>query len=276
MMNIDVIMRQSRLREAERSAEQSALSFKGQSRLREAGGQSATLENVSRETLEMFKVYARLLREWQKTINLVSESTLQEIDIRHFLDSAQLFKYLPQKPVKLADMGSGAGFPGLVLAMMGAGEVHLIESDVRKATFLREVSRETWGQSRLREAERSAEQSALSFEGQSRLSNGLAREAGGQSAPENIVIIHDDRVEEVAIEGLEVITARALAPLKDLLAMSCRLAAGNNIKCLFLKGEKYKEEIEKAQKRFDFVVEIHPSLSDPAGRVLEISNLAAK
>ncbi|MBU6475224.1 MAG: 16S rRNA (guanine(527)-N(7))-methyltransferase RsmG [Alphaproteobacteria bacterium] len=192
--------------------------------------------NVSRETCELFGVYKKLLLKWQKTINLVSETTLEDLENRHFLDSAQLFKHLPRGPVKLADMGSGAGFPGLVLAMMGAGEIHLIESDVRKATFLREVSRET----------------SVS------------------------VTVHDDRVEDVQIEGLNVITARALAPLKDLLSMARRLAGGNDVKCLFLKGEKYQEEIEKAKKRFDFTLEIHDSLSDSTGKILVITGVTPR
>jgi 16S rRNA (guanine527-N7)-methyltransferase len=191
--------------------------------------------DVSRETREKFGIYARLLLKWQKAINLVSEATLEELALRHFVDSAQLAKYLPGRPVKLADMGSGAGFPGLVLAMMGAGEVHLIESDVRKATFLREVSRET-------------------------------------STP---VRVYDDRIEEVSIEGVEIVTARALAPLKDLLTLAYRLSQGQ-AQYLFLKGEKTEEELEKARKQWNFTCEISQSVTDEQGKILKINNLIKK
>ncbi len=218
---------------------------------------------VSRETCERFNVYAKLLLKWQKTVNLVSEATLANLGERHFFDSAQLVKYLPHAPVKLADMGAGAGFPGLVLGMMGVGEVHLIESDVRKATFLRTVA----GTEAFRQQRGAPDEN-------------VSRETSGPSIPPQSgqrdyrsIVVHDDRVDSVAIEGLDIITARALAPLVDLLGMAHRLAAGNDIKCLFLKGEKYEEELEKAQKRFDFNLEIHDSLSDSSGKILAITGV---
>lgn len=103
----------------------------------------AGLAGVSRETLRRFETYAELLQHWQRAINLVGESTLSDIWRRHFLDSAQLLHLLPPRPSRIADLGSGAGFPGLVLAMLGAGEVHLIEADSRKSAFLREALRMT-------------------------------------------------------------------------------------------------------------------------------------
>ena len=138
---------------------------------------------VSRETLEKMNTYGHLLLKWQKTINLVGPTTLTDVPERHFFDSAQMFRYITNVDCKLADMGSGAGFPGMVLAMLGVKEVHLIESDIRKATFLREVSRET----------------------------------------QTPVTIHDKRVEDCDIPNLDVITARALAPLSDLLVHMDRL-----------------------------------------------------
>ena len=111
--------------------------------------------NVSRETLKRLTVYAELLHKWQKAINLVSKSTLPDLWQRHMLDSAQLFDIAQQiitedgvsrKPLDQStwlDLGSGAGFPGLVLAIMGAGRVHLVESDARKCTFMHEVARQT-------------------------------------------------------------------------------------------------------------------------------------
>jgi len=192
--------------------------------------------DVSRETREKFGRYSELLLKWQKTINLVSETTLDDLAERHFLDSAQLIKYIPNKQVKLADMGSGAGFPGLILAMLGVEEVHLVESDVRKATFLREVSRET----------------------------------------STKVTVHDDRVEDITIPDLNFITARALAPLKDLLTMAHKLSSGKNFTGLFLKGEKTDDEVAKATKRWNFNVEAFDSLTDKTGKILKINDLTEK
>jgi len=98
---------------------------------------------VSRETLERLETYEKMLRRWQPTINLVSRQSLADVWRRHFLDSAQLFDLIPRNARSLLDIGSGAGFPGLVLAILGAKNVHLVESDQRKSTFLREASRET-------------------------------------------------------------------------------------------------------------------------------------
>ncbi|MBI3440602.1 MAG: 16S rRNA (guanine(527)-N(7))-methyltransferase RsmG, partial [Proteobacteria bacterium] len=163
--------------------------------------------------------------------------TLEELFQRHFLDSAQLMKFIPDKNIKLADMGSGAGFPGLVLAMMGVAEVHLIESDIRKATFLREVSRET----------------------------------------KTPVFIHDDRIEITKIDKLDFITARALAPLSDLLVMSNKLATSNHpVTLLFLKGEKTEEELVKSKKRWNFELEVYPSITSKTGKILKINNLTLK
>lgn len=193
--------------------------------------------DVSRETREKFNTYARLLEKWQKAINLVSPTTLPEVAERHFLDSAQLLAHLPKGGVKLADLGSGGGFPGLVLAMAKVGDVHLIESDVRKATFLREVSRET----------------------------------------KTPVTVHDDRIEETNIPDIDVVTARALAPVKDLLVMIDRLATpGRPVTAILLKGEKALEELEKAKKAFNFNVEIFPSVTDKDGKVLKISDISKK
>lgn len=192
---------------------------------------------VSRETLEKFGVYERLLLKWQKAINLVGPNTLDDIAERHFFDSAQLFRYIPDIDVRLADMGSGAGFPGLVLAMLGVKDVHLIESDIRKATFLREVSRET----------------------------------------QTPVTIHDVRVEDCKIENVDVITARALAPLADLLGYAAKLATpGHPWYGLFAKGLQYREEVAKAEKKWSFETETFPSETDMAGKILRIRNVMPK
>ena len=98
---------------------------------------------VSRETLAKLETYAALLHKWNPAINLVSKTTLEDLWSRHLADSAQLFSLIPAGAQVLVDLGSGAGFPGLVLAILGVPQVHLVESDVRKAAFLREVARVT-------------------------------------------------------------------------------------------------------------------------------------
>ena len=106
----------------------------------------ATRINVSRETLALLSAYVSLLQKWQTRINLVSPGTLPDVWHRHILDSAQLQAYLPAVPThkrcQILDIGSGAGFPGLVLAILGAGDVQLVESDLRKSVFLQTVIRE--------------------------------------------------------------------------------------------------------------------------------------
>ena len=103
----------------------------------------ARLFPVSRETLERLEAYVALLVAWNRRINLVGASTLGDPWRRHILDSAQLLPHLPARTRVLVDLGSGAGLPGLVLAILGVPEVHLVESDQRKAAFLREAARAT-------------------------------------------------------------------------------------------------------------------------------------
>lgn len=103
----------------------------------------AETTGVSRETLARLEVYAGLLSHWQWRINLIGRNTVPDLWRRHFLDSAQLYPLIDDPAGPLLDLGSGAGFPGLVLAILGIGEVHLIESDNRKAAFLREAARRT-------------------------------------------------------------------------------------------------------------------------------------
>lgn len=132
---------------------------------------------VSRETQDRLDLYAELLLKWQPKINLVGPDTVPELWRRHFLDSMQLLPLLPAATQRLVDLGSGAGFPGLVLAMLGVPEVHLVESDARKAIFLREVARQA----------------------------GVA------------VTVHNMRIEAMTPLPADVVTARALAPLPRLL-----------------------------------------------------------
>jgi 16S rRNA (guanine527-N7)-methyltransferase len=193
--------------------------------------------DVSRETLERLRRYAEILVKWQKTINLVSPDSLNDLWRRHMLDSAQLRSFLPPEARSLVDMGSGAGFPGLVLAILGAPDVHLIESDARKCVFLAEA----------------------------------ARAAGltvGQSPT-----IHRARLEEIADLRVDVVTARACAPLVQLLAYAEPLLQADSI-CLFLKGGRVDEELTEAKKTWRMTVERFPSLSDPTGTILRIRQVA--
>lgn len=197
------------------------------------------LYNVSRETFEKLEAYHKLLFKWQKAINLVGPKTLQDSWARHFSDSAQLHEYIPNNVSVIADLGSGAGFPGLVLAMMCPDkQVHLIESDERKAQFLRTVSRETYLQN---------------------------------------LTVHNERIEN--IEGLcpDLVTARALASLDDLFAFCLPWAQQNpQLNMLFLKGRQAEEEIAAAQARYDFTCESHPSKTDSESQILFISALKAR
>lgn len=202
-----------------------------------AGALASQKIHVDEATLAKLDKYDVLLLKWQKAINLVGPTTLEDRASRHFLDSVQLIRYLPSTDVTLVDIGSGAGFPGLVLAMLGVREVHLVESDIRKATFLREVSRET-------------------------------------SLP---VTIHDRRVEDCQIEGMQVLTARALAPLVDLLGYMYRLGNGSaQTTGLFLKGAQAEAEIAKARKKWEFELESFPSLTEPEAQILRITALKPK
>ena len=99
--------------------------------------------NVSRETLDLFLHYAEILAKWQAKINLISGNTVDNVWSRHFLDSAQLYDLVPRGAKTLLDIGSGAGFPGMVLAVMGVKNVTLVEADSRKCLFLSEVLRQT-------------------------------------------------------------------------------------------------------------------------------------
>lgn len=191
---------------------------------------------VSRETIQRLTAYADLLVKWQQRINLVSAATLEDLWRRHMLDSAQLLPLLPTGRRSVADLGSGAGFPGLVLAILGVPEMHLIESDQRKCIFLTEAAR-------------------------------VAGLKGGTD-----VIIHNRRIE--AISGLEVgaVTARACAPLDQLLSYAQKFLWHGG-KALFLKGAAVEEELTAAHKNWTMEVERFPSASDPTGCILRIGQV---
>ena len=136
--------------------------------------------NVSRETLDRLGIYAELLQKWQKAINLVGKSTLPDLWRRHMLDSAQLLIHTARTTGRWIDLGSGAGFPPLVIAICSDFEVHAVESDQRKCLFMQNVSRET--------------------------------SAG--------VTVHNCRIEDMEPLEADIISARALAPLEKLLTLA--------------------------------------------------------
>ena len=135
--------------------------------------------DVSRETMDRLAVYVALVEKWQQRMNLVSASTLPDIWMRHIWDSAQLAPLVPARTSRILDVGSGAGFPGLVLAALCDAELHLVESDQKKAVFLQTVIRET-----------------------------------GVRA-----VVHNRRIESLPPIGADIVTARALASLDRLLEL---------------------------------------------------------
>ncbi len=198
----------------------------------------ARVFSVSHETVEKLELYSRLLNKWQKVVNLVAPATIPQLWQRHFADSAQLVTLLPRAKIWV-DLGSGGGFPALVIAIMLANQeeccVHLIESNARKCAFLSEVARQTGAPAR----------------------------------------VHNARIAEAAASGAVpaagVVTARALAPLDALLELALPFF-GNASAALFLKGREAGVEIAEARKRWVFDLKIHPSISDAQGQILEIGN----
>lgn len=217
---------------------------------------------VSRETLDRLKTYETLLKTWQRTINLVAPSTLDDVWHRHFADSAQLFAVSRESALSAAsqadkpegeksagprnwlDLGSGGGFPGLVLAILlaerdPAARMTLVESDSRKAAFLGEVARKT----------------------------GVAVE------------IRTERSEKFATQAKsqirDVITARALAPLPKLLGLVFPYFSPHTV-AVFPKGRDAAAELAQAADAFRFEATTEPSLTDDEARIVILRNLAVK
>ena len=190
---------------------------------------------VSRETAARLDEFATLLLRWQKAVQLVAPSTLPKLWTRHIADSLQIVEFAPGAK-RWIDLGSGGGFPGLVVAIALAETpgviVHLIESDARKAAFLREAVRIT-------------------------------------GAPAKV---HHDRVESVAERfagDVEIVTARALAPLVRLLELAAPLLSGG-ARGVFLKGQDVDNELTQAAKSWNISAETFPSRTDARGRILII------
>ncbi len=190
---------------------------------------------VSRETVAHFDTYVDLLLRWQRVKNLVAPSTLGQIWTRHIADSAQLLPLLGDART-IVDLGSGAGFPGLVLAIANIGKqgfhVHLVEANGRKASFLREVARVT-------------------------------------GAP---ATVHAVRIEDFTAKWqgkVDLVTARALASLSELLQLSAELLKTGS-RALFLKGQDLDAELTQATKYWNINAEMTPSLTDSGGQIVSI------
>jgi 16S rRNA (guanine527-N7)-methyltransferase len=195
------------------------------------------LDDVSRETRHQLEVLVETLEKWQKAINLVGKATLDGAWKRHILDSAQVVPLIPAEARTLADLGSGGGFPGLVIAAMRPDlDITLIESDARKAAFLGEAGRKME----------------------------LAKQ------PKLVI----KRIEMAPPANAEVVTARALAPLAQLLEWSDRHRMDTAI-CLFHKGKDWQAEVDEAKKRWDFSPEAFASVTDRDAVLLRIGPYTA-
>lgn len=199
------------------------------------GGRLIGLD-VSRETSQRLSALVALLIKWNKAINLVSKDTVGEIWSRHILDSAQIFN-LGCKASLWADLGSGGGFPGLVVAVLAAEkaphmQIVLVESDQRKAAFLRQA---------------------------------------GQTLGLNVKVLAD-RIENVQPLNADIVSARALAPLPQLCVFAHRHLSPDGA-AIFMKGRSHSEELTNARDNWNFALESHPSITDPSALVLVLRGI---
>ena len=180
--------------------------------------------------MERVRGYASLLVEWQDRMNLVGPATLPQMWSRHFRDSAQLVSLGKGLPGRIwLDVGSGAGFPALVIALLSDATVHLIEATAKKCQFLRTVI-----------AECSIDNAT----------------------------VHNARIEALPAFKADVISARACAPLAQLFAWG-RPFANASTQWLLPKGASYRDEVDAARRDFDFESILHPSLTEPMARIVE-------
>ncbi len=196
------------------------------------------LFDISSDVFSKLEIYHALLLKWQKAINLVSPNSIPQAWHRHFIDSSQLVELIPETAKIYADLGCGAGFPGLVLAIMRPElEVHLVESDERKCQFMRTVARETGAN----------------------------------------VQIHTKRIENVSDDFCpDFVTARALSSLENLFEYCLPWAQKNkNLELCFLKGARAEEELEIAKKKYSFDYTSTQSITDSGAQILSIQNLTS-
>jgi 16S rRNA (guanine527-N7)-methyltransferase len=208
--------------------------------------------DVSHETINRLSLYADLVQQWQKAVNLVAPSTLDHVWHRHIADSAQVTALVPAAARTFADLGSGGGFPALVVAMMLAGQrgsaapftMTLIESDIRKGAFLREVIRKS-----------------------------------GLKTYGNAVEILSIRIEnpetQLKVGAVDVVTARALASLDRLFQYAYPLFHSSTVG-LFLKGRDAEREIAEAQAHWTFTARLIPSRTEPAATIVAVTHLSPK
>ena len=194
--------------------------------------------DVSRETMDRLKIYEALLKKWNPAINLVAKSTLQQAWTRHIEDSAQIYQLAPNGVGHWADLGSGGGFPGMVIAILAMEtdnpvQTTLIESDTRKCTFLRTVARETGAQ----------------------------------------VTVLSERIEDVSPLGANILSARALSDLSTLLSFADRHMAPDG-QGLFMKGATWQKEVEEAQSAWRFDHQVVKSKTENGPAILRISGVS--
>lgn len=193
---------------------------------------------VSRETENSLRQLVGIVAKWTRHINLVSSGSLDDIWTRHVLDSAQLFRYLPRTASHWVDLGSGGGFPGLVLSIIAKElfpelKVTFVESDQRKATFLRTASREL----------------------------GL------------VAVVQSARIEHIQPLAADVLTARALGSLTQLLDYAHLHLAETGL-AIFPKGRTADQEIQSARQNWRFDLTAHASMTDVDAQILRIENIS--
>ena len=196
---------------------------------------------VSRETLQKIKDFVTILQEWNSKINLVSKNSIKDVWVRHVLDSVQLIKYLPQKTTHLVDIGSGSGFPGICLAilmqeLLPQAKITLVESITKKTVYLNDVIQKL----------------------------GLANAS-----------VMNLRVENGVFKNVSVITARAVTDLNTLMLYQNKIGDEKTIG-LYLKGEKYKEELVCAEKNWHFNLRETPNKYAENGIILQITEVRKK
>lgn len=200
---------------------------------------SSDSKDVSRETMDALKKYEKLVQKWNPAINLVSKSDLKRLWTRHIQDCIQMNHHIPPG-INILDLGSGGGFPGVILAIMSGADrnnrcIHMVESDQRKCAFLRTVSTEL----------------------------GLTTKVSAK------------RIDDLEPEGAKIVTARALAPLDRLLTWAhSHLEAGGS--AYFPKGRSHIEEIQAARKVWNFECTVLNSEVDADSAILHIKNIEAK
>lgn len=203
-----------------------------------SGDRKPPLEDVSCETLERLHTLEALTRKWTARINLVSRNSSDDIWNRHIVDSAQIFDLAPPSTSSWLDLGSGAGYPGLVIAIVALERnpglrVTLVESDLRKSAFLNTAIRE------------------------------LSLEARVLTA----------RAEALAPQAADVVSARAMAPLSRLLGYAKRHLRDGGM-AIFPKGATWQRELNDALETWRFSVQKHPSTTDPDSVILTIGDIA--